>query len=171
MSHSSNPNPARHVRKTCSGCISCCTCCFLLLWLTANQVMSEPFIKHTIRKALRKADIAKRKISVNTSCGDGHYVLWRQHHCPHMMMNCCVITCGQVNRATEKSAHGSRFSRLGSRTSCGCVRVTRLKQSTVHVVMVLTERTGLLIAMGEVSYSFIQDRSLWRSYKVRHLPK
>lgn len=112
--------------------------------------------------------------AINTSQGEGHHVLGRQRRPPHMVMNCRVITRRQVVRdkvsprtlgCPTESVHVSRSSRLGSRTSCIPAQGDS-SQSTVHSVMVLTGRTGLLIAMGEVSYPFIQDRTPWRPHTV-----
>lgn len=46
------------------------------------------------------------------------------------------------------------------------LRVTHPKQPTVQGATVLTERTGLSIAMGEASYSFIQDTTLPQCYSL-----
>lgn len=82
-------------------------------------VTSEPFIK-------------KKK----TSLGEGQYVLWRQHHPPHMTMNCCVITCRQVTVTPRK---------LWCQTESGPespLRVTHPKQSTVQCTVWWCRRRG-----------------------------
>lgn len=64
-----------------------------------QPVKSEPFIQ--VSAAVRTAAIAKTKTPpINTSWGEGHHVLGRQHQPAHTVMNRCGITCRQVVRGT-----------------------------------------------------------------------